>query len=33
MLELKERILRARRNREEISFTFDRNLNILQIFP
>jgi hypothetical protein len=29
--EMKERILKAQRDREEISFTFDRNLNILQI--
>ena len=31
MLELKERTLKAHRDQEEISFAFDRNLNVLQI--
>jgi hypothetical protein len=30
--QLKQRILRAERDQEEISFTFDRDLNILKIY-
>jgi len=32
MPELKEQILKAHRDNEEISFTFDKNLNILKIW-
>ena len=31
--ELKQRILRAERDKEKISFSFDRDLNILKIWP
>ncbi len=30
---IKERILKAERDKEEISFSFDRELNILKIWP
>lgn len=32
MTKLKERILKAQRDHDEITFSFDRDLNILQIF-